>query len=112
MMDNMVENQLALIRGQEMKAQLEGQANIFIETGYNKALLIDFNYEVEPLSGTYPLPGIGPLSLLRESYLNHLAKLFFKELYWYVVLQGIDIPFMGSKMSMAGKKKLPTQQPA
>ncbi len=112
MMDTMVENLLALIHGREMTAQFDGHANCFIETGYNKALLIDFNYEVEPLSGTYPLPVIGPLSLLRESYLNHLAKLFFKELYWHVVLQGIDIPFMGSKMSMAGKKKLPTTQQA
>jgi sulfide:quinone oxidoreductase len=51
----------------------DGHANCFIETGFHKALLIDFDYEREPLAGHF-----GPLPLLRESRLNHMAKLLFQ----------------------------------
>ena len=41
-------------RGEELEASFDGHANCFIETGFHKALLIDFNYDTEPLPG--PLP--------------------------------------------------------
>jgi sulfide:quinone oxidoreductase len=81
----------------------DGHANCFIESGAGKALLIDFNYETEPLPGTYPLPRIGPMSLLRESRINHLGKLAFRHLYWHVLLPGRRMP-VPAHMSMAGKQ--------
>ena len=39
-----------------MTGSFDGHANCFIESGDGKGLLIDFNYDTEPLPGTYPLP--------------------------------------------------------
>ena len=50
-------------RDRRARAWLEGfdgHANCFIESGYGKALLIDFNYDVEPLPGRYPAAGGRP----------------------------------------------------
>ena len=90
------------------EASYDGHVNCFIETGFHKALLIDFNYETEPLPGLYPDPHIGPLPLLRESRRNHLAKLAFQTFYWHMLLPGHDIPGMGAQMSMAGKHPVAT----
>ncbi len=89
--------------GEEPQGSYDGHVNCFIESGFHKALLIDFNYEVEPLPGRYPEPHLGPLPLLRESRLNHLGKLAFEPLYWHVLLPGRNIPGVGAAMSMAGK---------
>jgi sulfide:quinone oxidoreductase len=88
------------------RPEFDGHANCFIETGDGKALLLDFNYDVEPLSGTFPLPVVGPLRLLRESRLNHLGKLAFRWVYWNVLLPGRAIPMVGPRMSMRGKHPL------
>ena len=93
--------------GEELEGSYDGHVNCFIESGFHKALLIDFNYETEPLPGRYPEPHIGPLPLLRESRLNHLGKLAFQPLYWHMLLPGRDIPGIGTKMSMAGKRAVP-----
>ncbi len=82
----------------------DGHANCFIETGFNKAVLIDFNYDTQPVPGTFPLPGLGPLSLLKESYVNHLGKLAFKPMYWHMLLPGRSIPLVASQMMTAGKQ--------
>jgi sulfide:quinone oxidoreductase len=89
-----------------LHAEFDGHANCFIETGHHKALLIDFNYDVEPLSGAFPFPVVGPLRLLHESRLNHLGKLAFRWVYWNVLLPGRDIPAVGARMSMRGKHPL------
>jgi sulfide:quinone oxidoreductase len=96
------ENFLEHIEGRPMTHRFDGHANCFIESGGGKGLLIDFNYDVEPLPGKYPLPGIGPFSLLRETEANHWGKLMFKWTYWNVLLPGRDLP-LPSAMSMAGK---------
>ncbi|MGK0363713.1 MAG: sulfide:quinone oxidoreductase, partial [Saprospiraceae bacterium] len=57
----LTENILRFIEGRELKVHFDGHANCFIETGHGKALLIDFNYTHEPVTGTFPLPGVGPL---------------------------------------------------
>ncbi len=106
MLDILVENLSAHMQGHEMKASFDGHANCFIETGFNKGLLIDFNYDVEPLPGQFPFPVIGPFSLLKESYLDHIGKMGFRWIYWNVLLKGLPIPFVESHMSMNGKKKL------
>ena len=99
----LTENFLSIIKGEKPTARFDGHANCFIETGFGKAALIDFNYDVEPLPGVFPIPGIGPLKLLKESRLNHFGKLAFRWIYWNLLLKGRDLP-VSTNMSMAGKK--------
>jgi sulfide:quinone oxidoreductase len=97
-----VENFLQLARGLPMTHAYDGHANCFVESGNGKGLLLDFNYETQPLPGRYPLPGVGPFALLEESELNHAGKLMFKWAYWHVLLRGRELP-LPADMSMAGK---------
>jgi sulfide:quinone oxidoreductase len=101
--DVFVDNFLQHIKGKPMTGKFDGHANCFIESGNGKGLLIDFNYDVEPLPGKYPLPGIGPFSLLKETEANHWGKLMFKWTYWNVLLPGRDLP-LEAQMTMAGKR--------
>jgi sulfide:quinone oxidoreductase len=99
----LTENILNFIKGKEMTEQFDGHANCFIETGGGKALLIDFNYDHEPVTGTFPIAGIGPLRLLKESRFNHFGKLAFRWVYWNMLLKARPIPFVTAKMNEAGK---------
>jgi sulfide:quinone oxidoreductase len=98
------ENFLRYSEGQELLPTFDGHANCFIESGFGKGLLIDFNYDQEPLPGRYPLPGIGPFTLLQESEINHWGKLMFRWMYWNILLKGQELP-LSPTMSMAGKWK-------
>ncbi|MCF4102161.1 NAD(P)/FAD-dependent oxidoreductase [Gillisia sp. M10.2A] len=102
--ETLTDNILLYIDGKPLKEEFDGHANCFIETGKNKALLIDFNYKQEPVEGTFPFPGIGPLKLLKESVFNHWGKLAFRWIYWNMLLKGISIPFVSRNMTTAGKK--------
>ncbi len=93
--------------GEPLEHSFDGHANCFIETGFGKALLIDFNYETEPLPGRFPF-ALGPLPLLQESRLNHLGKLMFQWMYWHLLLPGRDIPGISPDMHMTGKKTVET----
>jgi sulfide:quinone oxidoreductase len=104
--ETLTENVVRFLAGQELSASYDGHANCFIETGFGKALLIDFNYETEPLPGRFPT-AVGPLPLLKESRLNHLGKLMFQWLYWHALLPGRDIPGISPAMSTSGKERLP-----
>ncbi|MHB8324369.1 MAG: type III sulfide quinone reductase, selenoprotein subtype [Candidatus Dormibacteria bacterium] len=97
----LVENIQCFLSGKPLSASFDGHANCFIETGFHKALLIDFNYETEPLPGHFP--GQVGLPLLKESRLNHLGKLMFQWFYWHALLPGRDIPGVNSEMPQAGK---------
>ncbi len=101
----LTENIARYFRDEELAPRFDGHANCFIETGFHKALLIDFNYETEPLPGHFPT-AIG-LPLLRESRLNHLGKLLFQWLYWHALLPGHELPGLGPAMPSAGKKRVP-----
>jgi sulfide:quinone oxidoreductase len=103
-----VENFLQHSQGRPMTGRFDGHANCFVESGDGKALLIDFNYDTEPLPGRYPLPGLGPFRLLGESRMNHWGKLAFRWMYWHLLLPGRPIP-LPAHMSMAGKR-LPTNK--
>ncbi|MFO0615764.1 MAG: FAD/NAD(P)-binding oxidoreductase [Polyangiaceae bacterium] len=98
----LTENLLAYVHDKPMPERFDGHANCFIETGFGKAMLIDFNYETEPLQGRFPLPGLGPFTLLEESAVNHWGKLGFKWVYWNLLLAGKDLP-LDHRMVMAGK---------
>ena len=98
-----VHNLLREVAGKEAQPLADGHANCFIETGFGKAILIDFNYDIQPVPGTFPLPLIGPMSLLKETRINHLGKLAFKPIYWNLLLPGRHIPLVGSRMSTSGK---------
>jgi len=104
MLEVVVENILRHMEGLEPLPKFDGHANCFIESGFEKGVLIDFNYDVEPLPGMFPLPGFGPFSLLKESPANHWGKMMFRWIYWNVLLKGGEMPFE-SQMSMAGKWK-------
>jgi sulfide:quinone oxidoreductase len=97
-----VENFLEHIAGLPMTGAFDGHANCFVESGDDKALLIDFNYDTEPLPGKYPVPKVGPMDLLKETRVNHLGKLAFRWIYWNVLLPGRPVP-LPALMSMAGK---------
>ena len=101
--DLFVENFMNLINGKPMTEKFDGHANCFIETGGGKAMLIDFNYDTEPLPGKFPIAGIGPMNLLKESRLNHLGKLSFRWIYWNMLLPGRKLP-ISTHMSTSGKK--------
>ena len=97
--DNFVQH----VHGRPMTRLFDGHANCFIESGAGKGLLIDFNYDTEPLPGLYPLPGLGPFKLLRESEANHWGKMMFRWVYWNLLLPGKEMP-LEPLMSMAGKE--------
>jgi sulfide:quinone oxidoreductase len=96
------ENFVRYIEGLPMLKKFDGHSNCFIESGFGKGILIDFNYDVEPLPGKYPLPGIGPFSLLQESEMNHWGKVMFRWMYWNFLLKGREMPIT-AQMTMAGK---------
>jgi sulfide:quinone oxidoreductase len=102
--ETLTDNIVLFTKGYKLKEEFDGHANCFIETGANKALLIDFNYDQEPVHGTFPFAKIGPLKLLKESVFNHWGKLAFRWIYWNMLLKGIPIPFVGRNMSFKGKK--------
>jgi len=104
MMKPFTENILSHMQGKELKARFDGHNNCVLDSGYNKAIMIDFNYEVEPLPGKFPVPVIGPFSLVKESLLNAWGKRIFYWVYWNILLEGGRIPLMSSHLSMAGKK--------
>ena len=101
--ETLTDNILLYMDGYPLKKEFDGHANCFIETGDNKALLIDFNYVQEPVHGTFPFSKIGPLKLLKESVFNHWGKLAFRWIYWNMLLKGIAIPFVSRNMSFKGK---------
>lgn len=99
----LTENILKYIEGKPLKPDFDGHANCYIETGHKKALLIDFNYDIQPVKGKFPLAGVGPFNLLTESYINHLGKMIFKWIYWNILLKARKIPLVTAKMSKTGK---------
>ena len=107
--DLFAENFMEHIESRPMTHNFDGHANCFIESGNGKGLLIDFNYKIEPLTGMYPLPHLGPFSLLKESRINHLGKLAFRWIYWNLLIKGRWIP-IPALMSMAGKNQVPQRK--
>ncbi len=110
--ETVVENVLREIDGKPALPSFDGHANCFIESGHDKALLIDFNYDMEPLEGTFPLAYVGPFSLMEETHFNHMGKLAFKWAYWNMLLPGYlpYVPMLPSHMDFVGKELESTPQ--
>jgi sulfide:quinone oxidoreductase len=104
--ETVVNNILREIDGQPPLPTFDGHANCFIESGHHKALLLDFNYDVEPVEGDFPMPYVGPFSLLRETHMNHLGKIAFKWVYWNMLLPGYlpHVPMLPAHMNFVGKR--------
>ena len=100
--DVLAKNFLSVLDGKELTEFFDGHANCYVESGFGKGLLIDFNYETQPLPGKYPLPIIGPFSLLEESRMNHWGKMMFKWIYFNMLIKGYELP-VPNHMSMVGK---------
>lgn len=101
--DVLFENILRFIDERPLLEEFDGHANCFIESGFGKGILIDFNYDIEPLPGKFPLPGVGPFSLLEETKMNHWGKMMFRWVYWNLLLRGAELP-IEAQMNMAGKR--------
>ena len=100
--DVFVDNFMEHIAGRPMTERFDGHANCFVESGNGKGLLLDFNYDVQPLTGKFPVPGVGPFSLLKETRANHMGKLGFRWIYWNMLLKGQELP-IDHRMIEAGK---------
>jgi sulfide:quinone oxidoreductase len=98
----LVENLIREIDGHAPLPKFDGHATCFLASGFEKAILLDFNYAVEPLPGKFPFPGMGPFSLLQESLGNHWGKMMFRWVYWNLMMKGLDLP-LEPQMNMAGK---------
>ena len=103
--ETVVENLLREMEGEKPIPSFDGHANCFIESGYHKALLLDFNYDMEPLEGSFPMPAVGPFSLLKETHMNHIGKIAFDWVYWHMLLPGYlpMVPLLPSQMNFVGK---------
>jgi sulfide:quinone oxidoreductase len=100
--DVFAENFPRYVEGLPMLEEFDGHANCFIESGFGKGLLIDFNYDTEPLPGKFPLPGVGPFSLLQETTTNHWGKMMFRWVYWNLLVRGRELP-LPAEMTLYGK---------
>lgn len=98
----LADNIIRHIEGQPLKEEFDGHSNCFVESGGGKALLIDFNYDIEPHEGRFPF-SFGPMKLLEESRINHWGKLAFRWIYWHVLLKAWPLPGISRR-----KKPLPT----
>jgi sulfide:quinone oxidoreductase len=100
--ETLVKNLIRRLDEKELVEEFDGHANCFIESGFGKGILIDFNYDTEPLPGKFPVPGIGPFSLLQETRMNHWGKMTFRWVYWNLLMRGAELP-LEPQMVMSGK---------
>jgi sulfide:quinone oxidoreductase len=101
--DVVVFNIMAEIYGAKPEEIYDGHSTCFIVYSKGTSSLIDFNYKIEPLPGKYPMPKLGPFSLLKETKANWYGKLAFEPLYWNVLLNGKHLG-MPPTLVMAGKQ--------
>jgi sulfide:quinone oxidoreductase len=101
--DVVVFNIMAEIHGVKPEEIYDGHSTCFIVYSKGTSSLIDFNYKIEPLPGQFPMPKLGPFSLLKETKMNWRGKLGFEWLYWNVLLAGRHLGAPPT-LVMAGKE--------
>ena len=109
--DIFMENWPLYLAGQQLTHNFDGHANCFIESGGGKGMLLDFNYDTQPYTGTFPVPVVGPMSLLKETRVNHWSKVAFRWVYWNLLIKGRPLPFT-TNMSLLGKNVEDGTEPA
>jgi len=102
----LVDNLIREMDGYPALPKFDGHATCFLASGFEKAILLDFSYDVEPLPGKFPFPGMGPFSLLKESLNNYWGKMMFRWVYWNLMMKGLDLP-LEPQMNLAGKIRQP-----
>lgn len=101
--DVVVFNIMSEIHGAKPEEIFDGHSTCFIVYSKGTSSLIDFNYKIEPLHGRFPVPKMGPFSLLKETKMNWYGKLGFEGLYWNVLLAGRHLGAPPT-LVMAGKE--------
>ncbi len=102
--DVITHNLLSEIKGKEPDPIYDGHSTCYIVSEKGKSYLVDFNYDTEPLFGKYPIPFVGPFSLLKETRMNWYGKLSFEWLYWNVLLPGKNM-FLPPTLVKTGKRE-------
>ena len=101
--DVVVFNIMSEIHGVKPEEIYDGHSTCFIVYSKGTSSLIDFNYKIEPLHGKFPMPKLGPFTLLHETKMNWYGKLGFEWLYWNVLLGGRHLGAPPT-LVMAGKE--------
>lgn len=73
--DALVGNIISDIRNEKTVHHYDGHVMCFLETGYNKATLLNFDYNHPP-------------NPAQPNYLLHMAKILFNKTYWWTLPQG------------------------
>jgi sulfide:quinone oxidoreductase len=89
-------NLLRYIKGQPPVPRYDGHTTCVVDTGFEKAVLLDYNAESDPSMGRFPLPGFGPFPLVEESTLVYRGKKSLRWLYWNAILKGTTLPLTTS----------------
>ncbi|WP_329320612.1 NAD(P)/FAD-dependent oxidoreductase [Streptomyces sp. NBC_01262] len=85
----LVNNIRRFLAGRPLDGSFDGPASGFVETGFGKALLVDFGQDTEPL--------------FMKSRLNHFGRRASSWLYWNSVLPGRELPGIGSATPRPGR---------
>jgi len=101
--DVVVFNIMAEILGAKPEEIFDGHSTCFIVYSKGTSSVIDFNYKIEPLPGKFPMPKLGPFTLLKETKMNWYGKTGFEWLYWNVLLAGKHLGAPPT-LVMAGKE--------
>ncbi|KAJ4420904.1 hypothetical protein N0V82_004084 [Gnomoniopsis sp. IMI 355080] len=83
----LVDNLLATIRGNELKAGYTGYASCPLLTGHNELMLCEFKYGGVPDETFAKVPGINSQDIPRKAF-YHLKKDFFPSVYWSSYVKG------------------------
>lgn len=86
MVATVAENILRLDAGKPIQQTFDGETKCLIELGGKQGLLLAFSYMQPPKPGKYPLPGIGPFTVLSPTRANYLGKLGLLWVYWNLFL--------------------------
>ncbi|NMW88197.1 TusE/DsrC/DsvC family sulfur relay protein [Mobiluncus curtisii] len=99
----LVSNLLDYMAGRSMMRRYDGHAMCIIDTGYNQATVIDRSYTVPAVTGNWFFPRLGPLSLLKQTRRNHLAKrLLF--VFYSAFMAGLRVFDRFSHIQLFGKE--------
>ena len=86
MVNTVTENILRLDAGKPLVASFQGETKCLVSIGGKQSLLLAFSYTQPNVPGKYPLPGIGPFTVLAPTFANYLGKRGLLWIYWNLFL--------------------------